>query len=154
MQADQHLYPIPSEYKSMVTADYYYTDWECLIEFFAIPGWKIACMTGGWTYNLRLYLSVRCLWPLIHGKPYVWLFHPLSKIYTFTKAQNANYIKMIVKCPECHQRGWTKYPDLIVILNLMTGNWEWKSHNFLSWKGNWGKLHFSEWCVMVTCQVS
>jgi len=25
----------------MATADYYYHDWECLVDFFAIRGWKI-----------------------------------------------------------------------------------------------------------------
>jgi len=27
---------------SMATADPFYTDWECLVDFFAIQGWKIA----------------------------------------------------------------------------------------------------------------
>jgi len=32
----------------MATADYYYPDWECLVDFFfAIQGWKIAGMGGG-----------------------------------------------------------------------------------------------------------
>jgi len=31
----------------MATADYYYPDWECLVDFFfAIRGWKIAGMGG------------------------------------------------------------------------------------------------------------
>jgi len=36
----------------MVTADYYYTDWECLVEFFEIQGWKIAGKGGQGTHNL------------------------------------------------------------------------------------------------------
>jgi len=30
----------------MVTADYYYADWGCLVDFFPIQGWKIAGMSG------------------------------------------------------------------------------------------------------------
>jgi len=29
---------------SMVTADYYYPDWECLVDLFCNPGLKIAVM--------------------------------------------------------------------------------------------------------------
>jgi len=37
----------------MVIADYYYPDWGCLVDFFAIPGWKIAGMAGDLADNLR-----------------------------------------------------------------------------------------------------
>jgi len=42
----QHLYKSPAIEVLWVTADYYYPDWECLVDFFAIQVWKIAGMVG------------------------------------------------------------------------------------------------------------
>jgi len=36
----------------MVTADYYYPNWGCNVDFFAIQGLEIAGMAGNWTDNL------------------------------------------------------------------------------------------------------
>jgi len=36
----------------MVNADYYYPEWGCLVDFFAIWGWKwLAWAAGDWTHN-------------------------------------------------------------------------------------------------------
>jgi len=35
----------------MVTADYYYPNWECLVDFFAIRGWKIAGTAWGLNFE-------------------------------------------------------------------------------------------------------
>jgi len=39
LMRDQHLYKSPS-IDVMATADYYYPDWECLVDFFCNPGLK------------------------------------------------------------------------------------------------------------------
>jgi len=49
LMRDQHLYKSPA-IEAVVTADYNYPDWECLVDFFAIWGWKIAGM-GWWGLN-------------------------------------------------------------------------------------------------------
>jgi len=56
----------------MITADYYYPDWECLVDFFGNPGLK-NCWHG-WPGIKPTTLdhsshAVRCLWPLGHGIP-------------------------------------------------------------------------------------
>jgi len=53
----------------MVTADYFYLDWVCLGDFFAILGWKFAGITGHCTHNLRTKFSVWCNLP--HGNHFL-----------------------------------------------------------------------------------
>jgi len=50
-----------------LTADYNYSNWVCLVNFFCNPGWKIALIAGDQSHTLRSWFSVRCLWPLDHG---------------------------------------------------------------------------------------
>jgi len=71
------------QWKSMVTADYYYPEWGCLVDFFAIWGWEIVGI-GSRGLNpqpFRSLFSVRCLWPLSHGDPYV-VMDPGQKFLT------------------------------------------------------------------------
>jgi len=54
----------------MVTADYYYPDWVCLVDFLQSGIEKLLVWAAeDWTDNLRSLFSVRCLWPLSHGNP-------------------------------------------------------------------------------------
>jgi len=55
----------------MKTPDNFYPDRGYHVDSFTILGWKIAGMTRYWIGNLRYWFSVRFLWPLSHGHPFV-----------------------------------------------------------------------------------
>jgi len=57
----QNLYKSPA-IVSMVTADYYYPDWDCLSNILPSGVEKIAGMAGDWIHNLSSFLL-----PLSHG---------------------------------------------------------------------------------------
>jgi len=66
---------------SLVTADYYYTEWGCLVDFFKSGVKKLLARRGiefTTFYHRSQWSALPFLWPLRHGYPFWWRFCWLS----------------------------------------------------------------------------
>jgi len=98
----------------MVTADYYYPDWGCWVNFFVIHRVE-KLLEGDWTHNLRSLFSVRCLWLLSHGDPirvhylpkFFILFHRYFPIIFISMLNNSN---AVAPHTNLHTQTYLQYP--------------------------------------------